>query len=62
MLPLKLPDSPAAFADAAWDDVVPYYDALAAAPLDATSLDEWLAAWSRLEALLTEAATRAMIA
>lgn len=62
MLPLKLPDSPAAFADAAWDDVVPYYDALAAAPLDATSLDEWLAAWSRLEALLTEAASLAMIA
>ena len=62
MIPLTLPDSPAAFADATWDDIVPFYDALAAAPLDEGSADEWLATWSRLESLLTEAASLAMIA
>jgi oligoendopeptidase F len=57
-----LPDSPAAFADATWDDVAPYYDALAAAPIDRTTADAWLARWSRLEELVSEAATLAMIA
>jgi oligoendopeptidase F len=57
-----LPDSPAAFADARWGDILPWYDALAAAPLDAGSVEPWLAAWSRLEELITEAAAEAMIA
>ncbi len=57
-----LPASPSAFADAQWDDILPWYDALAAAPLDAGSVEPWLAAWSRLEELITEAAAEAMIA
>jgi oligoendopeptidase F len=57
-----LPSSPAALADAGWQDVAPYYERLAEAPLDAAALDAWLEAWSRLEELLTEAASRAMIA
>ena len=57
-----LPASPAAFAKATWDDVVPYYDELAERPLDASTVEEWLRSWSRLEELVTEAASQAMIA
>jgi oligoendopeptidase F len=57
-----LPPSPAAFANASWDDVAPYYDDLAARPLEPSTIDAWLAEWSRLEELVTEAAARAMIA
>ncbi|HEX5004337.1 MAG TPA: M3 family oligoendopeptidase [Gemmatimonadales bacterium] len=57
-----LPESPAAFADARWDDILPWYEALAAVPLDADSVGPWLAAWSRLEELVTEAAAEAIIA
>jgi oligoendopeptidase F len=57
-----LPASPAAFAKAAWDDVAPYYDDLAERPLDASTVEGWLRAWSRLEELVTEAASQAMIA
>jgi oligoendopeptidase F len=61
---IELPASPEAFRDATWDDVVPYYDALAAAPLEATSasVEPWLATWSRLDTLIGEAGTLAMIA
>jgi oligoendopeptidase F len=57
-----LPSSPAAFAKATWDEVVPYFDDLLERPLDASTVEEWLSAWSRLEALVTEAAAQAMIA
>jgi oligoendopeptidase F len=57
-----LPDSPAAFAQATWADVAPYFDELAAHPLDGSSMAAWLRAWSTLEELVTEAAARAMIA
>jgi len=57
-----LPDSPAAFADATWDSLLPWYEALAAIPLDRGSVGPWLACWSRLEELITEAAAQAMIA
>lgn len=58
-----LPDTPAAFADARWGDILPWYEALAAVPLDgADSVGPWLASWSRLEELVTEAAALAMIA
>ena len=59
---MRLPDSPAAIAGASWADLLPYYEALAAAPLDGTTLTAWLATWSRLEALVSEAASTAMIA
>jgi len=57
-----LPASPSAFAKATWDDVSPYFDDLVERPLTASTVEEWLAAWSRLEELVTEAAAQAMIA
>lgn len=62
---VELPDSPAVFAAASWDDVQPYYEALAVAPLDpddAPAVERWLATWSRLDTLVGEAGTLAMIA
>ena len=57
-----LPPSPSAFAKASWDDVAPYFEDLAARPLEPSTVGAWLAEWSRLEELVTEAAARAMIA
>jgi oligoendopeptidase F len=57
-----LPPSPSAFAKATWDEVAPYFDELAARPIEPSTMEEWLRAWSRLEELVTEAAARAMIA
>ena len=59
---LSLPESPDAFAGATWDDVAPYYERLAAAPLDAATVEAWLARWSQLEELVGEAGTLAMTA
>lgn len=60
---IDLPASPEAFRDAAWDDVLPWYDALAAAPLPGPDgVEGWLATWSRLDTLVGEAGTLAMIA
>ena len=56
-----LPTSPQAFAQATWDDIAPYFDDLAERPLDETTIDGWLHAWSTLEELITEAASVAMI-
>jgi oligoendopeptidase F len=54
-----LPDSPAAFKDATWDDVLPYYEDLAERPLDKSNVEAWLADWSLFESLLSEAAALA---
>ncbi len=61
---IELPASPEAFRDASWNDVLPYYDTLATVPLEATSdsVEPWLATWSRLDTLIGEAGTLAMIA
>ena len=59
---MKLPETSAGFAAASWTDVLPFYDALASADLDAVTVDHWLRQWSRLEELVGEAASRAMIA
>jgi oligoendopeptidase F len=63
---ISLPESPAAFADATWPDIAPYYEALATIPLStppvASEMEAWLAAWSRLDTLVGEAGTLAMIA
>ncbi len=61
-LALSLPASPAELAQATWDDILPYYDALASAPLSIESAERWLAMWTSLEALVGEAATLASIA
>lgn len=58
----ELPATPAAWSSAAWSDIEPFYAALLAEPLADATLDRWLAYWSDLESLLTEAASRAMIA
>jgi oligoendopeptidase F len=57
-----LPLSPEAFAQANWEDVAPYFDELAARPLTSSTIESWLADWSRLEELVGEAAAKAMIA
>jgi oligoendopeptidase F len=57
-----LPLSPSAFAKARWDDVAPYFDDLATRPLESSTIGPWLGEWSRLEELVSEAASRAMIA
>lgn len=63
---IALPESPAAFADATWSDIAPYYESLATAPLASPPVDAeveaWLAAWSQLDSLVGEAGTLAMIA
>jgi oligoendopeptidase F len=58
---LAMAASPEALAKATWSDIRPWFDALAAREFDDTSVEQWLADWSRLEAMLTEAASRAMI-
>ena len=61
LVSITLPTTPGAFAGAGWNDIAPYYDRLAAAPLSEATLEDWLTAWSTLEEMLTEAASRAMI-
>jgi oligoendopeptidase F len=61
-LPLVLPESPSAIAELSWEQIKAQYDTLAEAPLDHTTADGWLGRWSRLEELITEAASLAMIA
>src|SRR5919202_2363555 len=58
----KLPTSPEAFADAAWPEIVPYFEELAARPLDLDTVESWLQDWSTLESLISEAAVLAEIA
>lgn len=54
--------TPAALADATWDDLAPHYARLLAEPLAEGAVEGWLERWSRLEECLTEAASLAMIA
>lgn len=63
-LVIALPETPAAFRDAVWSEVLPYYEQLAAWPLTATAeaMEPWLRTWSTLDALLSEAGALAMIA
>jgi oligoendopeptidase F len=58
----ELPASPEVFVSATWDDVAPYYESLDTAPLSVEQVQEWLSTWSRLDALVGEAGTLAMIA
>lgn len=54
--------TPRDFAQATWADILPHYQALAERPLDAATVESWLADWSALDSALTEAASLAMIA
>ena len=57
---VSLPDSPQAIADATWADLEPLYESLVTAPI--TNPREWLMEWSKLEEVIEEAGTLAMIA
>jgi oligoendopeptidase F len=63
---IELPSSPDAFKSASWEDILPYYEALATevlpAPVTDAAMEAWLATWSRLDDLVGEAGTLAMIA
>ncbi|MBS1240785.1 MAG: oligoendopeptidase family [Gemmatimonadetes bacterium] len=59
---IPLPAGPADLAAADWPQMNSWYDALATAGLTPATVDRWLATWSRLDELVTEAASRAMIA
>jgi oligoendopeptidase F len=56
---VALPESPDAFKDATWEDIAPFYEALATSPLDRTNVEAWLADWSLFESLLSEASALA---
>ncbi len=58
----SLPETSAGFADATWESLLPYYRELEAMPVGPTTFDAWLGRWSRLDELVTEAASLAMIA
>lgn len=53
--------TPATFADASWDDILPYYTELLERPLDSDDVDPWLNDWSTLESALMEAQSRANV-
>ena len=59
---VPLPQSPQELADATWSTLLPYFEGIAAAPLDQHTVANWLATWSRLEELVTEAASLSLIA
>ncbi len=53
--------TPAALANATWEDLRPLYQGLVDRPMDSESLAHWLSDWSRLEEVVSEAAALAMI-
>jgi oligoendopeptidase F len=57
-----IPESPDAFKEAVWEDVLPFYEELASRPLDTGNVEQWLADWSRFESLLSEASALASFA
>ncbi|MDP1860742.1 MAG: M3 family oligoendopeptidase [Gemmatimonadaceae bacterium] len=57
-----LPATPQTLERATWDDLAPFYEVLATVPLTLQNAEEWLHAWSRLQAVVDEAGTLAMIA
>jgi oligoendopeptidase F len=57
-----IPESPDAFKEAVWEDVLPFYEELASRPLDSCNVEAWLADWSRFESLLSEASALASFA
>jgi oligoendopeptidase F len=56
---IALPETPAAFKDSTWQDILPYYEELAVRPLGRSNVEEWLDDWSRFESMLSEAASLA---
>lgn len=59
---IDIPASPSQLVNATWDDLAPYFDRLATVELAPGETEKWLTAWSRLQAVIDEAGTLAMIA
>jgi oligoendopeptidase F len=59
---IALPETPAAFKDATWQEILPYYEELAGRPLSRSNVEEWLEDWSRFESMIAEAASLANFA
>jgi oligoendopeptidase F len=59
---VALPESPDALANATWPEVEALYKSVLEQPIASGDGDHWLSTWSRLEELVEEAGTRAMIA
>src|SRR5688572_28605163 len=57
-----LPDTAMETLDWPWERWQPAYTALADAPLDAETLESWLAGWTRLSNLINEASARLSVA
>jgi oligoendopeptidase F len=57
-----IPESPDAFKEAVWEDILPFFEELASRPLDKGNVEQWLADWSRFESLLSEASALASFA
>jgi oligoendopeptidase F len=57
-----LPDMALELADWEWPDIEAHYMNLEAMPLDAGTVDDWLAAWSRIRGLVLEARERLYVA
>jgi oligoendopeptidase F len=58
----RLPESPDAFSEATWDEIRPHYEELVERELDDDNVEEWLADWSQLDSLLSEASALAYFA
>jgi oligoendopeptidase F len=59
---LDLPDSSAELATLSWEAIRKFYEDLATVALGSETIDRWLATWSHLDSLVSEAASSAMIA
>lgn len=62
MVILSLPNSIQAFMELDWSQIEPFYQALIDEPLTPASLDDWMAAWSRLSELVDEYYSRLYVA
>ncbi len=58
----RLPESPDAFSEATWDDIRPHYEELVEREVDDDNVEEWLADWSLLDSMLSEASALAYFA
>ncbi len=58
----QLPDSALDFMAWDWPQIAPYFDELAARPLDSGNVAAWLTDWSKLAALIEETNTRLEVA
>lgn len=59
---IPIPENPQALSGARWEDVAPYYERLAEVEVAEDQVGEWVSTWSRLEEVVEEAGTLAVIA